>query len=119
VHVTLISLASSAVYNMANDGPSARIGVLVEFNYEDLEVLYLGFQAMVVKQDPWYPAPPPLLLPQHTYIQVWYPLLRFREEGMETFTIGPEVGKVYQSKKGYPCKADRDIDSVTSQVYIV
>ena len=78
---------------MANDGPSARIGVLVEFNYEDLEVLYLGFQAMVVKQDPWYPAPLPLLLPQHTYIQVWYPLLRFREEGMETFTIGPEAGK--------------------------
>ena len=36
---------------------------------------------------------------------------------METFTIGPEAGKVYQSKKGYPCKADRDIDSVTSQVY--
>lgn len=56
---------------MANDGPSARIGVLVEFNYEDLEVLYLGFQATVVKQDPWYPAPPPLLLPPtHTHTGV-------------------------------------------------
>ena len=49
-------------------------------------------------------------------LQVWYPLLRFREEGYETFTIGPESGKVYQSKKGYPCKADKAIDSVTVEV---
>ena len=32
------------------------------------------------------------------------------------FTVGPEEGKVYQSKKGYPCKADRSIDSVTAKV---
>ena len=38
---------------------------------------------------------------------------------METFTIGPEAGKVYQSKKGYPCKADRGIDSVSAQVHHV
>ena len=47
---------------------------------------------------------------------MWYPLLRFREEGYETFTIGPESGKVYQSKKGYPCKADKGIDSVAAEV---
>lgn len=51
-------------------------------------------------------------------MQVWYPLLRFREEGMSTFTVGPEEGKVYASKKGYPAKADRSIDSVTTQVSI-
>ena len=51
-------------------------------------------------------------------LQVWYPLLRFREEGMETFTIGPEAGKTYTSKKGYPCKSDRDIASVSTQVSI-
>lgn len=62
---------------------SKRVGVLLEFNYEDLEV--------------------------------WYPLLRFKEEGMETFTIAPEAGKTYTSKKGYPCKSDRDIVNVTSQ----
>ena len=50
-------------------------------------------------------------------LQVWYPLLRFREEGMTTFTVGPEEGKVYASKKGYPAKADRSIDSVTTQVH--
>ena len=58
------------------------IAILVEFNYEDLEV--------------------------------WYPLLRFREEGMTTFTVGPEAGKVYQSKKGYPCTSDKSIDSVSA-----
>ena len=51
-------------------------------------------------------------------MQVWYPLLRFREEGMSTFTVGPEEGKVYASKQGYPAKADRSIDSVTTQVSI-
>jgi len=60
-----------------------KIGVLVEMNYEDLEV--------------------------------WYPLLRLREAGHETFTIGPDEGKVYNSKHGYPCKADRSIDQVNSE----
>ena len=35
---------------------------------------------------------------------------------MNTFSVGPEEGKVYSSKKGYPCKADRNIDSVTTEV---
>ena len=60
-----------------------KIAVLVEFNYEELEV--------------------------------WYPLLRFREEGMETFTVGPEAGKTYQSKHGYSVVADKSIDSVKPQ----
>lgn len=51
--------------------------------------------------------------------KVWYPLLRFKEEGMETFTIAPEAGKTYTSKKGYPCKSDRDIVNVTSQVILL
>ena len=58
------------------------VAILVEFNYEDLEV--------------------------------WYPLLRFREAGMETYTVGPEAGKVYLSKKGYPCKSDRGIGEVSA-----
>lgn len=52
----------------------------------------------------------------YTSVQVWYPLLRFREEGMTTFSVGPEEGKIYTSKKGYPCKADKTIDNVSSQV---
>jgi len=48
--------------------------------------------------------------------QVWYPLLRLREAGHETFTVGPEQGKSYTSKHGYPCKADFSIDQVSTEV---
>ncbi|XP_063419081.1 general stress protein 18-like [Mytilus trossulus] len=57
-----------------------RVGILTEFNYEDLEL--------------------------------WYPYYRLKEEGHETFTIGPEKGKTYNSKHGYPCKAEQGIDDV-------
>lgn len=60
-----------------------KIAVLLEFNYEDLEV--------------------------------WYPLLRLREAGYETFTVAPEKGKTYTSKHGYPCTSDRSIDEVTAE----
>ncbi len=85
-----------------------RVGVLVEFNYENLEVRGQQWPVLFPNATPFLPPPS---------LQVWYPLLRFREEGIETFTIGPEAGKVYQSKKGYPCKADQGIDSVTPQVH--
>ncbi len=39
-------------------------------------------------------------------LEVWYPLLRFREAGLETFTLGPQAGATYKSKLGYPVKAD-------------
>lgn len=59
-----------------------KVGVLLEFSYEDLEV--------------------------------WYPLLRLKEAGHEAFTIAPEAGKTYTGKHGYPCKADKSIDEVSS-----
>jgi hypothetical protein len=34
----------------------------------------------------------------------------------ETFTIGPEKGKTYNSKHGYPCKAEQGIDDVKHNV---
>ena len=46
-------------------------------------------------------------------------MLRFREEGHETVSIGPEQGKEYKSKNGYPCKADYGIDQISVQVSIV
>ncbi len=45
-------------------------------------------------------------------LEVWYPLLRFREEGAETVAVGAEAGKVYESKKGYPVVADKSIAEV-------
>ena len=35
-------------------------------------------------------------------MEIWYPLLRFREDGAETVAVGAEAGKTYASKKGYP-----------------
>ncbi|XP_060596349.1 putative cysteine protease YraA [Ruditapes philippinarum] len=60
---------------------SKKIGILAEFNYEDLEL--------------------------------WYPYYRLKEEGHETFTIGPEKNKTYNSKHGYPCKAEFGIDEIS------
>ena len=45
--------------------------------------------------------------------EVWYPLLRFRENKAKTFCVGPKADFVYKSKKGYPVKSDKSIDDVT------
>lgn len=52
-------------------------------------------------------------------LQLWYPYYRLREEGFETFTIGPEQGKTYNSKHGYPCKAEVGIDDVNHEVLFI
>src|SRR5437588_5870869 len=52
----------------------AKIAVLVEDNYQELEL--------------------------------WYPLLRLREEGAAVVVVGPEKGRTYTSKHGYPATAD-------------
>lgn len=50
-----------------------------------------------------------LVADQYQELEVWYPLLRFREDGAETVTVGAEAGKTYHSKKGYPSVADQSI----------
>ncbi|MBI1983262.1 MAG: type 1 glutamine amidotransferase [Acidobacteria bacterium] len=47
-------------------------------------------------------------------MEVWYPLLRFREDGAETVAVGAEAGKSYSSKKGYPVVADKSLDEVSA-----
>ena len=42
-------------------------------------------------------------------LEVWYPLLRFREDGAETVAVGAEAGRTYTSKRGYPVVADQSI----------
>jgi protease I len=37
-------------------------------------------------------------------LELWYPLLRFREEGAETQVVAPRAGE-YASKLGYPVRA--------------
>lgn len=50
-----------------------------------------------------------LVADQYQELEVWYPLLRFREDGAETVAVGAEAGKTYTSKKGYPVVADLSI----------
>ena len=50
-------------------------------------------------------------------LELWYPLLRFREEGAETFVIGLKAGETYLSKKGYPVVADKSIAEVSAWAF--
>jgi protease I len=43
-------------------------------------------------------------------MEVWYPLLRFREAGAEVITIGAKAGETYTSKLGYPVKSQLSYD---------
>ncbi|MGH9406137.1 MAG: type 1 glutamine amidotransferase domain-containing protein [Terriglobia bacterium] len=58
-----------------------------------------------------------LVADQYQEMEVWYPLLRFREDGAETHAVGDEAGKTYNSKKGYPVVADRSIADVRASDY--
>lgn len=44
-------------------------------------------------------------------LEVWYPYLRLREEGIETLLVGP-AKKEYKSKEGYPATAEVAIADV-------
>jgi protease I len=48
---------------------------------------------------------------QYQVLEVWYPYLRFREEGIETVFIGSGSKKFYGSKEGYPVQEDLSIDN--------
>jgi protease I len=39
-------------------------------------------------------------------LELWYPVMRLREEGAEVHLIGPEKGAVYKGKYGVPATAD-------------
>ncbi len=45
-------------------------------------------------------------------LEVWYPLLRLREDGIDVQLIGTGSRESYGSKEGYPAKVDQSIDNV-------
>lgn len=47
-----------------------------------------------------------LIEQQYQEMEVWYPVYRLREAGCELKLVGPEAGKTYASKLGYPAVAD-------------
>ncbi len=42
-------------------------------------------------------------------LEVWYPILRLKEENIPTINIGSGAKDFFASKEGYPCKADISI----------
>lgn len=48
-------------------------------------------------------------------LEVWYPLLRLREEGFEVITVEPNGRKDYRGKNGYPITVDKSIDEVKAK----
>ena len=47
-----------------------------------------------------------LIEQQYQELEVWYPVYRLKEAGCEVKLVGPEAGKTYASKLGYPAVAD-------------
>ncbi|MFH1046240.1 MAG: type 1 glutamine amidotransferase domain-containing protein [Candidatus Omnitrophota bacterium] len=46
---------------------------------------------------------------KYQVLEVWYPYLRLREEGIDTVLVGPGRKKEYESKEGYPAEEELSI----------
>ena len=46
--------------------------------------------------------------------ELWYPVQRLREANAAVTIVGPEAGKTYSSKHGYPTKADKAASEVVA-----
>jgi len=55
-----------------------------------------------------------LLEQQYQEMEVWYPVYRLREAGCQVTLVGPEAGKVYPSKLGYPATSDKAAREVSA-----
>ncbi|MFH1360520.1 MAG: type 1 glutamine amidotransferase domain-containing protein [Candidatus Omnitrophota bacterium] len=51
-------------------------------------------------------------------LEVWYPLLRLKEEHLDVVSIGTGTKKTYASKEGYPINVDASIDEVKASDFI-
>jgi len=49
---------------------------------------------------------------QYQELELWYPVLRFREAGAAVTIVGPKADQVYGSKLGYPVVPDESVDDV-------
>ncbi|MES2272655.1 MAG: type 1 glutamine amidotransferase domain-containing protein [Chlamydiota bacterium] len=50
-------------------------------------------------------------------LELWYPKIRLEEAGFKTIVSGPEAGKTYSGKHGYPCKAEISFDAAQSHAF--
>jgi protease I len=49
---------------------------------------------------------------QYQELEVWYPFYRLKEAGCQVTLLGPEAGKSYPSKLGYPAVSEKGIKDV-------
>jgi deglycase len=54
---------------------------------------------------------------QYQELEVWYPYYRLKEAGATVVMVGPEAGKTYPSKLGYPAKSDKAAKDVSAGDY--
>ncbi|MDR1650826.1 MAG: type 1 glutamine amidotransferase [Synergistaceae bacterium] len=50
-------------------------------------------------------------------LELWYPKLRIEEAGGEVVAAGPEAGKLYAGKHGYPCVSDAAIEDMRENLF--
>lgn len=50
-------------------------------------------------------------------LELLYPVIRLREEGYQVDIAGPEEGKTYSGKHGYPYKADVSFKKISAEDY--
>ena len=57
-----------------------------------------------------------LLLVDDIYedLELWYPKLRLAEAGIRPIVAGPQAGKKYAGKHGYPCVSDAAISEMNA-----
>lgn len=51
---------------------------------------------------------------QYQEMEVWYPYYRLKEAGATVVMVGPEAGKTYASKLGYPAKSEKAAKDVSA-----
>ena len=54
---------------------------------------------------------------QYQEMEVWYPVYRLREAGCKVTLVGPDGGKDYPSKLGYPAKSDKAAKDVKADEF--
>ncbi|MER3415106.1 MAG: protease [Gemmataceae bacterium] len=56
-----------------------------------------------------------LIEQQYQELEVWYPYYRLKEAGAQVTLVGPEAGREYPSKCGYPARAEAGIREVSAE----
>lgn len=50
-------------------------------------------------------------------LELWYPVIRLREEGAEVKLVGPKKGATYKGKHGIPAKADLSSEETRAEEF--